>query len=100
MHMPDPEARVGVIIPTLNASRHLARAIESVMAQRPAPIDIVVIDGGSTDDSAALARSHSGVRVVYQRGLGLGNARNEGLAAVSGDYVGFCDADDYWSVDS
>lgn len=94
------EPGVGVIIPTLNAARHLSRAIESVLAQRPAPIDIVVLDGGSSDDSVSLARSYSGVRVIHQRGRGLGNARNEGLATVVGDCVGFCDADDRWSVDA
>jgi glycosyltransferase involved in cell wall biosynthesis len=92
--------RVGVIIPTLNAARHLSRAIESILAQRSESIDILVVDGGSTDNSVAIARSHSGVRVIRQRGRGLGNARNEGLAAVTGDYVGFCDADDHWSADA
>jgi glycosyltransferase involved in cell wall biosynthesis len=95
--MTDPEPRVGVIIPTLNAARHLARAIESVANQRPRPVDIVVVDGGSTDDSVAVARSYSAARVIHQRGRGLGGARNQGLAAVAGDYVGFCDADDRWS---
>jgi glycosyltransferase involved in cell wall biosynthesis len=96
--MADLDPRVGVIIPTLNAARYLARAIESVTAQHPAPIDIVVVDGGSTDDSVAVARSYSAVRVIHQRGRGLGSARNQGLAVVAGDYVGFCDADDRWSA--
>jgi glycosyltransferase involved in cell wall biosynthesis len=96
--MTDSAVRVGVIIPTLNAAQHLSRAIESITAQRPAPVDIVVVDGGSTDNSVPLAQSYSGVRVIRQSGRGLGNARNEGLAAVIGDYVGFCDADDRWSA--
>ena len=96
--MTDIVPSIGVIIPTLNAARHLARAIESVVAQRPKPVDIVVVDGGSTDDSVVIARSFAGVRVIHQRGTGLGGARNQGLAAVAGDYVGFCDADDRWSA--
>jgi glycosyltransferase involved in cell wall biosynthesis len=98
--MSNPGPSVGVIIPTLNAARHLARAIESVTTQDSRPIDIVVVDGGSTDDSVAIARSYDGVRVIHQRGRGLGGARNQGLAAVAGDYVGFCDADDRWSADA
>jgi glycosyltransferase involved in cell wall biosynthesis len=98
--MVDREPRASVIIPVLNAARHLAGAIESVAAQRPLPVDIVVVDGGSTDDSVAVAQSYANVRVIRQRGRGLGNARNQGLAVVAGDYVGFCDADDRWSADA
>jgi len=98
--MADPGSCVGVIIPVLNAAGHLSRAIESVAAQRPAPLDIVVVDGGSIDDSVALAQSYPAVRVVHQHGRGLGSARNQGLAAVAGEYIGFCDADDRWSTDA
>lgn len=98
--MSSPGSRVGVIIPVLNAARHIARALESVAAQQPAPVDILVVDGGSTDDSVAIARSYAGVRTIQQRGRGLGSARNQGLALVEGDYVGFCDADDCWSANA
>lgn len=98
--MADPGSRVGVIIPALNAAGHLSRAIKSVAAQRPSPLDIVVVDGSSTDDSVAVAQSHPGVRIIHQHGRGLGSARNQGLAAVAGEYIGFCDADDCWSADA
>jgi glycosyltransferase involved in cell wall biosynthesis len=91
---------VGVVIAVRDGAPYLARAIGSVLAQQPAPMDVLVVDGDSTDDSAAIARSFPGVRVIGQRGRGLGSARNQGVAAVKGDIIAFCDADDRWSADS
>lgn len=88
---------VGVVIPVWNNGRTIAAAIRSVCSQRPAPIDIVVIDGGSEDDSATLAASFPGVRVIAQAGRGLAAARNQGIRAVAGEAIAFCDADDYWT---
>jgi glycosyltransferase involved in cell wall biosynthesis len=90
---------VGVVIPVRNMARHLGRALESVLAQQPAPVDIVVIDGGSTDGSMSVARAFP-VRILNQHGKGLAGARNQGVKAVSGELVAFCDADDRWSVDA
>ena len=83
--------RVGVIIPVRNGARTIAAAIRSVCDQRPAPIDIVVIDGGSEDGSAALAATFPGVRVIAQAGRGLAAARNQGLRAVTGETIAFCE---------
>jgi glycosyltransferase involved in cell wall biosynthesis len=88
---------VGVIMPVLNGARTLAAAIRSVCDQRPAPSDIVVIDGGSDDASGDLAATFPGVRVICQLGRGLAAARNQGLAEVAGDVVAFCDSDDCWT---
>jgi glycosyltransferase involved in cell wall biosynthesis len=90
--------KVGVIIPVRNGVRTIAAAIRSVCDQRPAPIDIVVIDGGSEDGSAALAATFPGVRVIAQAGRGLAAARNQGLRAVTGEVIAFCDSDDCWTV--
>jgi glycosyltransferase involved in cell wall biosynthesis len=89
---------VGVVIPVRNAARTLALAIGSVRDQHPAPADIVVIDGGSWDGSAALAASFPGVRVIPQVGRGLAAARNQGLREVVGETIAFCDADDCWTA--
>jgi glycosyltransferase involved in cell wall biosynthesis len=88
---------VGVVVPVRNGARTLAAAIASVIGQAPPPGDVLVVDGGSEDGSAALAQSFPGVRVIAQEGRGLGAARNQGIAAVSGDVVAFCDADDRWT---
>lgn len=87
---------VGVIIPVRNSVRTLASTIESALRQTPVPADLVVVDGGSDDGSAALAASYPRVRVIAQEGLGLAAARNQGLRHVHGDLVAFCDADDTW----
>ena len=91
---------VGVVVAARNNVDHLRAALDSVRAQDPAPADIVVLDGGSTDGSAELAASVDGVRVVAQVGLGLGAARNQALRAVRGELVAFCDGDDRWTADS
>lgn len=89
---------VGVVMPVRNGADTLAAAILSVSGQNPAPADIIVIDGGSEDGSAALAASFPGVRVIAQAGRGLAAARNQGLRVVAGEVVAFCDADDRWTA--
>ena len=89
---------VGVIVPVRNGARRLANAIQSVCDQYPAPADIVVVDGGSEDGSATLAAGFPGVRVITQAGRGLAAARNQGIRAVTGDVIAFCDSDDCWTV--
>jgi glycosyltransferase involved in cell wall biosynthesis len=91
---------IGVVVAVRNGVGHLARALDRVLEQVPAPVDVLVIDGGSTDGSAELAAGIAGVRVVAQDGRGLGAARNQALAAVRGELVAFCDADDHWTHDS
>jgi glycosyltransferase involved in cell wall biosynthesis len=89
---------VGVVMPVRNGARTLVAAVRSVCDQCPAPADIVVIDGGSEDDSATLAAAFPGVRVIAQVGLGLAAARNQGLRAVTGEMIAFCDSDDRWTA--
>ena len=84
---------VTVVIPCFNYSQYLERAIRSVQAQQDASFEILVVDDGSTDDSAAIAE-RVGVRLIQQPNLGLGAARNSGLAAANGEFVVFLDADD------
>ncbi|MCC6737330.1 MAG: glycosyltransferase family 2 protein [Bauldia sp.] len=91
---------VGVVMPVRNGAKTLAAAIASVLAQSPRPDDVLVVDGGSEDGSAAIAAAFAGVRVISQAGGGLGAARNEGIAGVEGDVVAFCDADDRWTPGS
>ncbi|OWY62584.1 hypothetical protein B7486_57630, partial [cyanobacterium TDX16] len=85
-----------MVVPVRDGVAHLADALQSVLEQVPPPDDVVVVDGGSTDGSAELARTFAGVRVVTQTGTGLGQARNQGVAEVAGELVAFCDADDRW----
>lgn len=90
-------AGVSVVIPCYNAERYLARAVESVLAQTRPADEVIVVDDGSTDGSAALARGFGGtVRAVSQPNGGVAVARNQGLALARGRWVAFLDADDEW----
>lgn len=92
---------IGIVIPAYNAERWLGQALESVLAQSVQASDIVVIDDGSSDDTAAVAeRFGPPVRVVSQANAGIGAARNHGVALVKGELVGFLDADDLLATDS
>jgi glycosyltransferase involved in cell wall biosynthesis len=87
---------VSIIIPVYNGEKYLAQALESVAAQDYAPLEVIVVDDGSTDGTAQIAQSRAGVRYTYQANQGSGSARNTGLAAATGDFIAFLDADDLW----
>ncbi|HEX7245029.1 MAG TPA: glycosyltransferase family A protein [Solirubrobacterales bacterium] len=85
---------VSVVIPAYEAERFLGEAIESVLAQTYAPVEVVVVDDGSGDDTAAVARSYPAVKLIVQENAGPAAARNRGFAASRGEFVAFHDADD------
>jgi glycosyltransferase involved in cell wall biosynthesis len=89
---------ISTIMPVYDADRYLADAIESVLTQTYRPIElIVVLDPRSTDSSAEIAESFAPpVRCHYQSSVGLGAARNEGVAVAQGGLLAFLDADDLW----
>ncbi len=88
---------ISVVIPAYNAESFLAEAIASALAQSPPVSEVVVVDDGSTDDTASLAASFGPpVIVVRQDNRGIGAARNAGVAVAHGDYLAFLDADDIW----
>jgi glycosyltransferase involved in cell wall biosynthesis len=88
--------RVSIIIPCHNAEPWLAQALESALAQTWPEIEVIVIDDGSRDGSAAVALRYAsrGVRVAAQPNLGASAARNHGLRLAGGDFIQFLDADD------
>jgi hypothetical protein len=86
--------RVSVVIPCFNQAHFLAEAIESVLAQTHAGIEIVVVDDGSRDNTVEVAGRYPGVRYLRQVNRGLAAARNAGLAEVEGEFVLFLDSDD------
>lgn len=94
------DALVSVIVPVRNAMPFLADALCTVAMQQVTPIEILVVDGASTDGSRAAARSFPQVRLLDQPGRGLAAARNLGLAAARGDWIAFLDADDLWPAHS
>lgn len=89
---------VSVIIPVYNCEQYVAQAIESVLKQNYRPIEIIVVDDGSTDGSAGVARRFNPyVRYHFQSNSGAGAARNRGIELATGSYLAFLDADDIWS---
>jgi glycosyltransferase involved in cell wall biosynthesis len=84
---------VSVVLPCYNSSRYLAEAIESVLLQTYPRIEIIVVDDGSTDETARIARSYP-VQYIYQVNRGLSAARNTGILHCHGEYVLFLDHDD------
>ena len=92
--------RFSVIIPAFNSAKTLARAIESVRVQSWPVHEIIVVDDGSTDATADIARQFGDkVRLIQQENSGVSVARNAGAAAATGDWLAFLDADDWYTPD-
>lgn len=92
-------AKVSVIVPCYNVEALLPEMVESVLAQTLRDLQLILVDDGSPDRSGricdAYAARDSRVRVIHKENAGVGAARNDGLAAADGQWVIFCDADDY-----
>ncbi len=89
---------VSVIIPNYNYGRFVTEAITSALQQTYAPLEVIVVDNGSTDDSRQVLEKISDARVVklFQENKGQSGARNAALKVARGDLVAFLDADDVW----
>ena len=92
---------VSVIIPVYNYDRYLAEAVESVLNQTHQHLDVIVVDDGSTDRSAEVAKSFAdrGVRYCQQAHAGIGPTRNKGVELAQGQFIAFLDADDRWPLE-
>ena len=95
-----PVPRVSVVIPAFNAADTLSDTVRSVLAGSFRDIEVIIVDDGSTDDTASiaedLARHDSRLRIVRRDNGGLSAALNSGFAVARGDYVARLDADDLW----
>ena len=90
---------VSVVLPVYNGERFLRESIESVIATQYPRLEIIVVDGQSSDRTPAIAQSFEQVRFIGQRDHGLAAAYNCGVAASSGDLIAFQAADDLWTPD-
>lgn len=88
---------MSVVIPTFNRAHIVTRAIDSVLAQTYRPCEILVVDDGSTDNTADVLQSYAD-RIVYirQKNSGPAAARNRGIRESKGEFVAFLDSDDVW----
>ena len=85
---------VTVIIPVYNGEEFLRGSIESVLAQDYSPFEVIVVDDGSNDGTADIARSFEDVRYIYRENGGVGQAKNTGIEAARGELYANIDADD------
>ena len=92
-----PAPHVSVVIPVHNGERYLADAIQSVLDQGHPALELLVVDNGSTDATADVARSFPSVRYVHLAEKGLCLALNHGIEQCRGAFLGFLDADDLWA---
>ncbi len=90
---------ISVIIPTYNAGHFLSDAIASVRGQAYEPLEMIVVDDGSTDDTRSLMADWPEVRYLHQHNQGVSAARNTGIAATTSDLLAFLDVDDLWTPD-
>ncbi|WP_421902680.1 glycosyltransferase family 2 protein [Maridesulfovibrio sp.] len=90
--------KVSVIIPTYNRAERVCRAVESVLAQKFTDFECLVVDDGSTDDTAERLAEYddSRLKVLYQENRGVSAARNYGIVASHGDFIALLDSDDEW----
>ena len=88
--------RISVVIPCYNGARFLEQALASVREQTRPVDEVIVVDDGSTDDSADIARRAGVTCLSLEENMGPGASRNRGIALCRGEIVAFLDCDDYW----
>ena len=88
---------ISCIVPVYNGERYLGEAIDSILAQTYGPLEIIVVDDGSTDGTAEVVATYGDqVRYLWQPNAGQAAARNHGLSVTQGEFISFLDADDLW----
>ena len=87
---------ISVIIPTYNRAHILPRALDSVLAQTQLPIEIIVVNDGSTDGTKSVLSNYPGLKIIDQQYSGVSAARNIGLEHTNGEWIAFLDSDDEW----
>ena len=91
-------ALISVIMAVKDGASYLRQAIESVLGQTYSPLELLVVDGHSSDASVSIAQSYPAVRVLFQPGSGLADAWNLGVQRSCGSYLAFIDSDDLWDA--
>ncbi len=87
---------ISVIIPTYNRYKVLKRAIESVLAQKYKPKELIIIDDGSIDETPTIKEIFPQIKYFYQKNAGVSSARNLGIEKSTSKWIAFLDSDDAW----
>lgn len=94
---------VTVIVPVYKVEKYLSRCVDSILAQTFTDFELILVDDGSPDDCPAICDAYAQrdprVSVIHRENGGLSAARNSGLEIARGEYIAFCDSDDYWAAD-
>ena len=91
-------SRISVIIPLYNKVREIERTLRSVLRQSVLPLEVIVVDDGSTDGSAEVVESLGSpiVKLIKQKNAGVSAARNRAMELAQGEWVALLDGDDWW----
>ncbi len=95
-------ALVSIVIASYNMGQYLGTAIDSLLAQTWGNIEVIIVDDGSTDNTPQMMQAYSSndkVNYIRTENRGQPKAKNLGVKAAKGDFIGFCDADDFWTID-
>ncbi len=102
--MTSKKPKISVIIPIYNVEKFLRECIDSVVEQTYTDLEIILVDDGSPDNCGAIceeyAKTDARIKVIHKENGGLSDARNEGIAIATGDYITFVDSDDFLSRDA
>lgn len=95
--------KISIIIPVYNVEEYLGKCLDKLINQTLRDIEIICIDDGSTDNSPAILKEYASIdariKIITQCNSGVSSARNNGLKLVRGEYIGFCDPDDWVDTD-
>ena len=93
-----------IIIPVYNCEKYISRCIDSILSQTYNNFSIILIDDGSTDNSPAICDSYTlkdkRISVIHKKNMGVSNARNDGIRKAEGDWILFCDSDDWFEKET
>ncbi|GAA4833784.1 glycosyltransferase family A protein [Algivirga pacifica] len=89
--------KISVIIPVYNGEKYIGKALNSVISQTLQPTEIIVVNDGSTDQTATIVKSFEQVKLINMRKCGVPDALNTGVNQAKGTHIAFLDADDLWS---
>jgi glycosyltransferase involved in cell wall biosynthesis len=85
---------ISVVIPTFNAGKFIEECLNSVITQSLSPLEVIVVDNNSTDNTVKIARKYKDIKIIFERQQGAPFARNTGIKSAKGEWIQFLDADD------